>query len=80
MFSYSVVLKAILYLGMIIALTDLIIFDVYQGKGIPEDKKSIAYTLRWQSKKRTLVDGEVDEAVENIVHFLNKKIKAEIRE
>jgi phenylalanyl-tRNA synthetase beta chain len=61
-------------------LTDLIIFDVYQGKGIPENKKSIAYTLRWQSKDRTLVDGEVDRAVENIVNFLNKKIKAEIRE
>ncbi|MGE8307808.1 MAG: phenylalanine--tRNA ligase subunit beta, partial [Pseudomonas kermanshahensis] len=40
-------------------LTDLRLFDVYQGKGIDPDRKSLAVGLTWQHPSRTLNDDEV---------------------
>lgn len=56
------------------------IFDVYEGKNIGEDKKSIAFSLRFSSPQRTLVDEEVDKAVTKIVSAIEKKFKAKLRE
>ena len=36
------------------------IFDVYQGKGLPEGKKSLAFSLSFRSHERTLTDDEVN--------------------
>ena len=55
------------------------LFDVYQGRGIPENKKSIAFSLFWQSMKGTLTDEEVDLIVEDISKYLSKEVKAELR-
>ena len=60
-------------------LKEISLFDVYLGQGIPEDKKSIAFSLFWQSIKGTLTDKEVDLIVEDISNHLSKKIKAELR-
>ena len=60
-------------------LVEIKTFDVYQGDNVPEGKKSIAFNLKWQSLSKTLVDEDVDRAVEEIVNFLSKKIKAELR-
>jgi phenylalanyl-tRNA synthetase beta chain len=54
-------------------------FDVYQGDNVPKGKKSVAFNLKWQSLSKTLVDENVDRLVEEIVNFLSKKIKAELR-
>ncbi len=35
------------------------IFDVYKGKGLPEGKKSLAFSLAFRSSERTLTDEEV---------------------
>ena len=35
-------------------------FDVYQGKGLPEGKKSLAFTLVFRATDRTLTDDEVN--------------------
>lgn len=40
------------------------LFDIYEGKGIPEGFRSLAYTLSYRSRERTLKDEEV-EAVHN---------------
>ena len=58
---------------------DIKIFDVYQGKGIAEDKKSIALTISWQSMKNTLLDSEIDQAVEKIVNSVKTKLGGELR-
>ena len=58
---------------------DIKIFDVYQGKGIAEDKKSIALTVSWQSMKNTLLDSEIDQAVEKIVNSVKTKLGGELR-
>jgi phenylalanyl-tRNA synthetase beta chain len=36
------------------------VFDVYQGAGLPEGKKSVAFALAFRSPERTLTDEEVN--------------------
>ena len=55
-------------------------FDVYEGKGIPKGKKSLAFALTWQSKKRTLEDKEVDVYIKKIVSCLSKELGAKLRD
>lgn len=55
------------------------LFDVYVGKGIANGKKSLTYSLSWQSKNRTLTDDEVDKIMGKIVSFLSKKFNAKLR-
>ena len=43
------------------------LFDVYEGKGVPEGKKSIAIAVRLQPKDKTLTDAEIDAAAQKIV-------------
>ena len=35
-------------------------FDVYEGKGVPEGKKSLAISVRLQPKDKTLTDAEIE--------------------
>lgn len=51
-------------------LVDTAIFDVYRGKGIAEDEKSIALRLRFRAADRTLSDEEVDPAWNAVVAAL----------
>lgn len=55
------------------------IFDVYEGKGIPEGMKSMAYRLVYRSDERTLETGEVDTIQEKVVEMLVNDFGAEIR-
>ena len=55
------------------------VFDIYTGKGIPEGKKSLAYSLTFASQNRTLTDDEINKAVEKIIERLEKELKAELR-
>lgn len=52
---------------------DVYIFDVYKGKGIPEDRKSIAFRVTYRAFDRTLTSEEVD----NIHRRLIEKISIE---
>jgi len=56
------------------------LFDVYQGKGVAEGAKSVAFGLIFQEFSRTLTDREVDTEIENIVSTLNQKFAATLRE
>ena len=47
------------------ALESIRLFDLYQGKGLPEGAKSLAYTLTFRSPARTLTDAEVNVTFEN---------------
>ena len=55
------------------------VFDVYTGKGIDEDKKSIAYSLTFEKMDRTLTDEEINESLNKIIDMLEKKLGAELR-
>ncbi len=39
--------------------TSVTLFDVYRGQGLPEDRRSLAYSLRFEAQDRTLTDDEV---------------------
>lgn len=58
---------------------DIEIFDVYEGNGIEEEKKSIAISVSWQSAKQTLKDSDIDSAVERIVNSMKKELGGELR-
>lgn len=60
-------------------LTNIEIFDVYEGKNIPKDKRSIAYSLSFGTTDRTLTDEEVNNIMSKIVDNLQKQIGAELR-
>jgi phenylalanyl-tRNA synthetase beta chain len=60
-------------------LQDVRLFDVYQGKPIPEGKKSLAYSLIYRTHDRTLTDGEVDVIHATIIQRLKDKINASLR-
>lgn len=60
-------------------LTNIEVFDVYEGTGIPEGKKSLAYTLTFEKSDRTLTDEEIANTIEKIIEFVGKKISAELR-
>ena len=60
-------------------LTDLRLFDVYQGKGIDPHRKSLAVGLTWQHPSRTLNDDEVNTTTQNILTSLEKRLNATLR-
>lgn len=60
--------------------TSVKVFDLFEGEGLPEDKKSLAYRLVFQDKTRTLEDKEVEKSFNNIIEQVNEKFFAYIRE
>ncbi|MBJ9974295.1 phenylalanine--tRNA ligase subunit beta [Pseudomonas sp. S75] len=60
-------------------LTDLRLFDVYQGKGIDPDRKSLAVGLTWQHPSRTLNDDEVNASLQNILTSLEHRLNTTLR-
>lgn len=55
------------------------LFDVYQGKGVPEGRKSVALGLTWQHPSRTLNDEEINKLVDAIVKESRQYLGAELR-
>ncbi len=60
-------------------LTNLKVFDVYVGKGIDSERKSIALGLTFQHLSRTLTDDEITSSVNNVVKALKQEYNAELR-
>ena len=58
---------------------DFSLFDVYQGQGIDEDKKSLAFLILMQDTYKTLEEKDVETTVENILNLLKKEINAVLR-
>lgn len=53
-------------------LQDISVFDVYEGKNIEKNKRSIAYSLTFGTPERTLNDEEINNILNNIIETLNK--------
>lgn len=58
---------------------DVQLFDVYQGKGVDPDKKSLAFRVLMQDTQRTLEDAEVDAAVAALVQCAQAQFNAALR-
>lgn len=61
-------------------LTDVRLFDIFYSEEIGKNHKSMAYSLRYQSLKRTLTDEEVNQLHTAIKAGLKAELKVEIRE
>lgn len=55
------------------------LFDIYMGKPIPDDKKSLAFSIRYRSAAKTLTDSEVDAVHSAIIKSLRAELGAELR-
>ncbi len=55
------------------------VFDVYQGKGVPEGKKSLAISVRLQPTQRTLTDAEIEAVAQRIVAAVTTATGATLR-
>jgi len=55
------------------------IFDVYEGKGVPEGKKSLAISVRIQPKDKTLTEPEIEAVAQKIVNGVAKATGASLR-
>ena len=55
------------------------LFDVYKGKPVPADRKSLAFSIRYRSDKGTLTDNEVDALHADIINKLTGRFKTELR-
>ena len=60
-------------------LTDLRLFDVYEGKGIDPKRKSLALGLTFRDQSRTLSDEDVNQCVDQVIDSLRKNYNAELR-
>lgn len=55
------------------------LFDVYEGKNLPEGKKSYAVNFILQDEQKTLNDKQIDSIMSKIIANLKKEIGAELR-
>ena len=55
------------------------VFDVYEGQGIADGKKSIAIAVTLQPREKTLTDAEIDAVAEKIVGAVTQKTGASLR-
>ncbi len=56
------------------------VFDVYEGEGIAENKKSLALTITFLDKEKTLKDEEIKAATDHVLSSLKARFGAEVRQ
>jgi phenylalanyl-tRNA synthetase beta chain len=60
-------------------LKDLSLFDIYSDERIGNGKKSMAFSLEFSSKEKTLTDEEVNKQIQKIIKTLEKKLEITLR-
>ena len=60
-------------------LADVSVFDQYEGEGLPDGVRSVAFRLRFQSPERTLTDREVERATDRVLRKLKEELGVEAR-
>jgi phenylalanyl-tRNA synthetase beta chain len=58
---------------------DVALFDVYQGKGLAESEKSLAFRIVMQDTQRTLEDAEVDAVIADLLAVAGRDFGASLR-
>lgn len=59
--------------------TDISLFDIYRGKGMENNKKSLAFRVLLQDTEKTLTDEEADGAMAILIQILEKRFGAALR-
>ena len=60
-------------------LKEVTLFDVYQGKNLPEGKKSYAVSFAIQDKSKTLTDKQIDKIMSKLEKVYSEKLGASLR-
>ena len=60
-------------------ISNIKVFDVYEGDNIPENQKSIAISVTIQSQEKTLKDADLDQINKSIIETVENKTGAKIR-
>ena len=60
-------------------ISNIKVFDVYEGDNIPQNKKSIAISVTIQSQEKTLKDADLEEINKLIIETVENKTGAKIR-
>ena len=60
-------------------LRDVKLFDIYRGVGVPEGKKSMAFSLELRADDRTLTDTDSEGVVTKVLNSLKEKLNATLR-
>ena len=55
------------------------LFDVYEGKNLPEGKKSYAVNFILQDENATLKDKQIEAIMQKLINSLKEKLGAELR-
>ena len=58
---------------------DVALFDVYEGKGVPEGMKSYAISFILQSTEKTLTDADIDGCMNKLIKRYKEELNAELR-
>ncbi|WP_027149258.1 phenylalanine--tRNA ligase subunit beta [Methylobacter tundripaludum] len=61
-------------------LQDIVVFDIYRGKGVEEGSKSVALSLVIQDFSQTLTDSGIDAIFSGLLETLTTKISAKLRD
>jgi phenylalanyl-tRNA synthetase beta chain len=59
--------------------SEFALFDVYQGQGVEQGKKSLAFKMLLQHTEKTLTESEIESAVQEIVGILSDQFHATLR-
>nr|HMM32418.1 hypothetical protein [Clostridia bacterium] len=62
-----------------VIVSDVRLFDVYRGKGVPEGKKSMAFSFSLRAEDRTLNDAEIRAAMDAVVASLETQVGGKLR-
>lgn len=55
------------------------LFDIYRGTGVPEGKKSLAFSLELRADDRTLTDADSEEVIRKVLSALQEKLNVVLR-
>jgi phenylalanyl-tRNA synthetase beta chain len=59
--------------------TNVVLFDMYSGQQTGTEKKSVAYTLEFQSRDHTLTEGEIDRTLAEIIDAVQRRCNGVLR-
>ncbi|MFY9222734.1 MAG: phenylalanine--tRNA ligase subunit beta [Blastocatellia bacterium] len=76
--SYQELQKAIKDLE-IKELVNIKLFDIYTGKNLPVDRRSLSFSLRYQPLVESMTDQQINELDEKIVNLLSSKFDGQLR-
>ena len=60
-------------------ISNIKVFDVYEGENIPDNQKSIAISITIQSSEKTLNDKDLEKINKSVIEAVENKTGAKIR-